>query len=150
LLGILTADCVPILLASNEPLVVAAVHAGWRGAKAGIINATIEKMRALGANNITAAIGPCIWQQSYEVADDFYNNFDEAHQFFIKGNRSGHWYFDLPGYVHDQLSNAGVKNIDPSIADTYTCKDQFFSYRRKTHNPAENLAGNISIIGIKK
>ncbi len=150
LLGILTADCVPVLLASRKPEVIAAVHAGWRGAKASIIQATIEKMQKLGARDITAAIGPCIWQQSYEVADDFYNNFDEAHQFFVKGHRLGHWYFDLPGYVHNQLFNGGVKNIDPSMADTYTCKDQFFSYRRKTHHPAENLAGNISVIGIKQ
>lgn len=150
LLGILTADCVPILLSSKNPQVIAAIHAGWRGAKAGIIKATVLKMRILGACDITAALGPCIWQQSYEVADDFYNNFKaSAHQFFLKGHRLGHWYFDLPGYVYDQLLKNGVENIEPSLADTYTTQDQFFSYRRKTHHPTENLEGNISVIGIK-
>jgi len=144
-IGVLTADCVPILLASKDGSVVAAVHAGWRGAVATIIENTLASMLSLGASDIVAALGPCIWQESYEISSEFYDQIN-APSFFMR-KPSGRWHFDLPAYVKAKLLKAGVSHVAPSMANTYS-DDNFNSYRRVTHNPGQELKRNLSIIGI--
>ena len=148
-LGVYTADCVPILLADENVGIVATVHAGWRGARANIMAQVVEQMQALGAKNITAIIGPCIRQKSYEIDENFYQDFiiesESYKQFFIASIRENHYMFDLPGYVKDKLAQQKVKQILDVNRNTYE-EDIFFSFRRTTHNP-EILMGNlISVI----
>lgn len=152
-LGIMTADCVPILLADPTKKIIAAVHAGWKGATAGIIQNTLQEMRRLGAQieRTIAAIGPCIWQSSYEVSEDFYTSFPQQREnspFFIPGQRDEHWQFDLPGYVMNILKKSGVMVISPSPYDTYAHPELFFSYRRKTIQGEGQFGCGLSVIKI--
>jgi YfiH family protein len=153
LLGILTADCAPVLLADAEAGVIAAAHAGWRGALAGVTDATITAMEQSGArrDRIAAAVGPCITQASYEVDDAFRARFldddpDNA-QFFIAG-RSGKPHFDLSGYVAKRLSAAGLDKIETLNLDTYAEPDRFYSYRRATHRGEPDYGRQVSLIGL--
>jgi YfiH family protein len=153
LLGILTADCAPVLLADAEAGVIAAAHAGWRGALAGVTDATIAAMEQSGArrDRIAAAVGPCITQASYEVDDAFRARFldddpDNA-QFFIAG-RSGKPHFDLSGYVAKRLSAAGLDKIETLNLDTYAEPDRFYSYRRATHRGEPDYGRQVSLIGL--
>ncbi len=145
-LAVLTADCVPILLADEAAGLVATVHAGWRGARADIMTNAIEQMRVLGAKNITAIIGPCIRQESYEVSDDFYKDFIQESvsykEFFIPSIKPSHYMFDLPGYVKAKLAGLKIKQILDIERNTYEEEENFFSFRRATHNP-NSLMGNI-------
>lgn len=135
LLVILTADCAPVLFADEKAGVIGAAHAGWRGAVGGVLAATLEAMEALGARRerVAAAVGPCIWQDSYEVGADFPVPFIAENQdndaFFRASARQGHFLFDLPGYVATKLDRLGVRTIAPSPADTCAAPDKFFSYR---------------------
>lgn len=135
-LGILTADCVPVLFAEAKAGVIGAAHAGWRGAQGGVLENTLKAMETLGASRqcIRAALGPCIWQQSYEVGPAFPEPFlaeDSAYKkFFQPSARTGHYLFDLPGYVSARLRKYGVQDIAPSPADTLADETRFFSYRR--------------------
>lgn len=150
LLGVVTADCAPILLADHEAGVVAAAHAGWRGAQGGVIEATIEAMEQRGAQagRIVAAIGPCIAQPSYEVDAPFRAHFtDEDDRFFAVG-RNGHWQFDLEAYVAARLAACGVGQVDPLGLDTYTIEDRYYSYRRSTHRAEANYGRQASLIGL--
>lgn len=151
-LGISTADCTPILLADVQARVIGAVHAGWRGAVAGIIGMTIEKMRSLGAKteNIAAAIGPVIRQQSYEVGQDVITaciarNKDNE-QFFKPALRPDHAMFDLPGLVAAELKRAGLSNIEDLKRDTYGDESLFFSYRRMTHRKEADYGRHLHAI----
>jgi YfiH family protein len=153
LLGILTADCAPVLLADAEAGVIAAAHAGWRGALAGVTDATIAAMEQSGArrDRIAAAVGPCITQASYEVDDAFRARFldddpDNA-QFFIAG-RSGKPHFDLSGYVAKRLSAAGLDKIETLNLDTYAEPGRFYSYRRATHRGEPDYGRQVSLIGL--
>ncbi len=152
-LGVQTADCVPILLADEAACVVAAIHAGWRGARSDIIASTIKKMQELGARNITAIIGPCIRQCSYEVDNAFYNNFIqesiEFKKFFISSTKSNHHMFDLPGYVAFKLEKAGAQQILDTKLNTYEDETNFFSYRKTTHNPNIPMGNLLSVIMLK-
>lgn len=154
-LGILTADCAPVLLADAQAGVVGAAHAGWRGALHGVIEATVAAMTALGARrrHICAAIGPCIAQPSYEVGSDFPAPFGAADpansRFFAPGSRPGHCQFDLPGFVLHQLAQAGVAEHTDIAADTYPSAQRFFSYRRATHNGEPDYGRNLSVIGLR-
>ena len=147
-IGVLTADCVPVLLTTSMGDMVAAVHAGWRGAVGGILENTIEKMTALGAKEIQAALGPCIWQDNYEISQEFYDNLKDVPSFFKPGNRPHHWQFDLPGYVMHRLQQAGIHHISPSLANTYTDPNRFFSCRRKTILGEAQFGNALSGIGI--
>jgi YfiH family protein len=149
IIGIITADCVPVLLADADAGIIAAVHAGWKGATTNIIQNTIQAMKDLGANTnkIIAAIGPCIWQNSYEVAQDFYEKLPNDQVFFKSSSNENHWMFDLAGYVEQQLQLSGVAQICPSPADTYTQENLFFSNRRRTHR--QELAFGCSLSCIK-
>jgi len=153
LLGVLTADCAPVLLADIEVGVIGAAHAGWRGAVAGVTDATIQAMEQLGArrDRITAAVGPCIAQASYEVDEAFRSNFvDEAEgngRFFVTG-RSGKPHFDLAGYVVHRLASAGIHEPRALNLDTYSEPDRFYSYRRSTHLGEPSYGRQISMIGL--
>jgi len=135
-LGILTADCAPVLFADPQARVIGAAHAGWRGALAGVIEATVATMERLGAARarIRAAVGPCIAQQSYEVGPEFPAPFlaaDAANRaFFAEGRRAGRFQFDLAGYVGRRLDRLGLAAVAVSGADTCAEPDRFFSYRR--------------------
>lgn len=151
IIGVVTADCVPILLADPVSSMVGVIHAGWRGAVSGIIHNTVMEMVRLGANRETllAAIGPCIWQKSYEVSPEFYENFPFSKSYFIPGNE-GHWYFDLPQYVFDELMKEKISKISPSPENTYDHPDKFFSFRRKTHLNEPVFGCSLSAIMIKE
>jgi polyphenol oxidase len=154
LLGILTADCAPVLLADREASVVGAAHAGWKGAIAGVTDATIAAMEALGADRIriAAAIGPCIARASYEVDAGFADRFfaaDPANErFFTEGPRPEHFQFDLEGYVGARLAAAGIGRVEMLGLDTYADDTRFFSYRRATHRGDPDYGRQISLIGL--
>jgi len=150
-LGILTADCAPVLLADPEAGVIGAAHAGWRGALSGILAATVERMLVLGARRdaLRAAVGPAIGHASYEVGPDFPAPFlaeDESNAaYFEPAPRQGHHLFDLAGYVAAALRRAGVADIDVVAADTYR-DERFFSYRRNTHRGVGDYGRQLSAI----
>ncbi|MHA6332499.1 peptidoglycan editing factor PgeF [Qipengyuania sp. CAU 1752] len=154
LLGIVTADCAPVLLVDHEARVVAAAHAGWRGAQGGVVKATLAAMESLGAraDRVAAAIGPCIGQASYEVDAPFREHFDQDDARFFAEGRAGHWQFDLEGYVASRLRRAGVAVIDPLGLDTYGNESgsppRFYSYRRATHRGEANYGRQASLIGL--
>jgi YfiH family protein len=137
-LGIVTADCGPILFADRAAGVVGAAHAGWRGAVSGVLEATIAAMEALGATreNLVAVIGPCIRQPSYEVGPDMRDaavvQSAGAARFFAAGQRADRWQFDLAGYCAARLEAAGAGQVSIVPADTLVEEDRFFSYRRNT------------------
>lgn len=150
LLGIVTADCAPVLLADREAGVVGAAHAGWRGACDGVIAATIRAMAELGADpaRIRAAIGPCIARGSYEVDDGFRAQFGPAGDRFFVNGRPGHHQFDLEAYVASRLTECGITQMQPLGLDTYADDARFFSYRRATHRGEATYGRQISIIGL--
>ncbi|WP_157220049.1 peptidoglycan editing factor PgeF [Flavisphingomonas formosensis] len=154
LLGILTADCGPILLADAEAGVVGAAHAGWKGAFGGVIETTLAQMEALGADRgrIAAAIGPCIARASYEVDSGFLLRFTEAdpenERFFADGRREDHHQFDLEAYIASRLAGAGVLRVEALGLDTYADADRFFSFRRSTHRGEPDYGRQISLIGL--
>jgi len=154
-LGILTADCVPVLFSDPVAGVIGAAHAGWGGALGGILENTITAMTDLGASreNINAAIGPCIHQDSYEVGAEFYDRFiesDAENAQFFKSGKPEHFWFDLPGFVQAQLDAAGIKSTQDISLDTYAEKDAFFSYRRACHQGEDDYGRQISLICLSK
>lgn len=153
-LGILTADCAPVLLADREAGVVAAAHAGWKGALGGVVEATVAEMERRGASRarIAAAVGPCIARRSYEVDDGFLRRFAEAdpeHERFFALGREGHYQFDLEGFVLARLAAAGLKRIEALGEDTYAQPERFFSFRRATHGGEPDYGRQISLIALE-
>ena len=153
LLGILTADCAPVLLADAEAGVVGAAHAGWRGALAGVTDATIGAMEALGAQRerIAAAVGPCIGRASYEVDEGFRERFrddDPANERFFAARPADKPHFDLEAFVLARLSAAGLSNIEALHLDTYADAARFYSYRRSTHRGEADYGRQIAMIGL--
>ena len=153
-LGILAADCAPVLLADGASRVIGAVHAGWRGALSGIIEATVTAMMDLGAQHqrIAAAVGPCIGQGSYEVGPEFPAPFlaqdRNNEKFFRAAPRQGRYLFDLGAYVAACLARAGLKSVTPAQLDTCAMEDQFFSYRRSLLKGEPDYGRNISVIAL--
>jgi YfiH family protein len=150
-LGILTADCAPVLLADRAAGVIGAAHAGWKGAFGGVIGNTVARMVELGADRgrIVAAIGPCIARASYEVDDGFFARLaeaDPANERFFAAGRPGHHQFDLEAYVAARLAEAGVTRVDALGLDTYADPGRFFSYRRATHRGEPDYGRQISLI----
>jgi YfiH family protein len=155
-LGILTADCAPVLLADPKAKVIGAAHAGWKGALGqdgrGVLEATLDAMEKLGAlrDRIQAAIGPCISQSNYEVGWDFRDRFLELglkhRRFFTPSDREGHYRFDLQGYVAHRLTSAGVGTVEPLGICTYPPENGFFSFRRTTHAKEPDYGRQISAI----
>lgn len=158
-LGILTADCAPVLFygvkESGDP-VVGAAHAGWKGAIGGVLEATLAQMEALGAviERIRACIGPCIGQASYEVDQGFMQRFleddPENERFFTEARRADHFMFDLAGYCAARLGACGLENVVIKDLDTYFNEEDFFSYRRATHREEKDYGRQISLIYIKE
>jgi YfiH family protein len=151
-IGVLTADCAPVLLADGDAGVVAAAHAGWRGAIDGIVDSAVREMERLGARRerISAAVGPCIGQAAYEVGPEFEATFlarDPANGAFFQRNPvTARPHFDLPGFVVSRLANAGVSNIENLGLCTCENESLFFSYRRKTHRGEPDYGRQISAI----
>ena len=154
LLGILTADCAPVLLADHAAGVVGAAHAGWKGALAGVTDATIDAMVTLGAkaDRIVAAIGPCIARASYEVDEAFLIRFTQVdaanERFLVAGARAGHHRFDLEAYVAQRLASAGVTRVEALGLDTYAQPERYFSYRRSTHAGETDYGRQIALIAL--
>jgi hypothetical protein len=151
-IGILTADCAPVLLCDGTARVIGAAHAGWRGALSGIVEATVAAMTKLGAKpeRITAVIGPAISQKAYEVGGDFVERFlaaePDSTAFFITDEGSGEPHFDLPGYVGERLARAGVGAITDLGLCTYCEETRLFSYRRSQHHGEGDYGRQISAI----
>lgn len=150
--GVLTADCAPVLLADRQARVVAAAHAGWRGALNGVVESAIAEMERLGARreHIRAAVGPCIGQAAYEVGPDFEADFlrrDPMFQaFFVRRSETGRPHFDLPGFVLRRLQDAGIGRAASVATCTYENESLFFSYRRKTRAKEPDYGRQISAI----
>jgi YfiH family protein len=153
--GVLTADCAPVLMADKKAGVVAAVHAGWRGALGGVLEATTGSMERLGGDvrNIRATIGPCIGQNSYEVGPEFAERFQMGDSFkfasFFKGaQKENHHLFDLEGYVAKRLENRGIGRIALCGVDTYEDSGRCFSFRRSQHLMELDYGRSLSVITV--
>ena len=146
-LGILTADCGPVLFADPEAGVIGAAHAGWKGAQSGVLENTIAAMEKLGAvrANIIAALGPTIAQASYEVGPEFLERFDSEEQQRFFTNQ----HFNLPAYICHRLAQSGVTSVEDLAIDTYTNEQDYFSYRRCTHSQEPDYGRQISAIMLK-
>ncbi len=151
-LGILTADCAPVLFADDHAGVVAIAHVGWRGALAGVIEATVGAMTELGASpgSVTAVIGPCIYMQSYEVGPEFPDNFpdqkNENYEMFSPAPRQGHFLFDFSAYIFRRLHALELKSASRLPYDTCDEADRFFSYRRSRLAGESDFGRNLSVI----
>jgi YfiH family protein len=153
-LGVMAADCAPVLLADPQARVIGACHAGWRGALSGVVEATIAAMETLGARRerVRAAVGPCIGRDSYEVGPEFPAPFleqDEANTaFFRAASRAGHFMFDLAGYLTHRIGKAGVAAAATGH-DTLASADDFFSYRRNTLQGVRDYGRGLSAIALE-
>ncbi|MDP5103160.1 MAG: peptidoglycan editing factor PgeF [Erythrobacter sp.] len=153
-LGIVTADCGPILFADRQAGVIGAAHAGWRGAAGGVLENTIAAMERLGAQreHIAAVIGPTIAQPSYEVDAAFRENFDASHAIFFAEARAREgtprWHFDLPGFIAARLAAAGLSKIADMGRDTFSHIARYHSYRRSTQAGESNYGRQISMIAL--
>lgn len=154
LLGILTADCVPVLFHDSAAQIIGAAHAGWKGAIGGVTDNTIMAMEKLGAarENIICAIGPCIGQDSYEVDAGFRQHFvtdDPYNTRFFETGRPDHFQFDIESYVAHCLAKAGITKIDVLGLNTYVHEDRYYSYRRSCHRGEAGYGRQISLIGLR-
>lgn len=153
-IGIVTADCAPVLFADTSAGVIGAAHAGWRGAQGGVLENTVEAMEALGANraNIAAAIGPTIGQNSYEVDAPFRSHFEAAddRHFAHAPERDGspRWHFDLSGYIVEKLDRLGCAAIESLGRDTFSHPERYYSYRMASQRGEPNYGRQISLIGL--
>lgn len=155
-LGVLSADCVPVLFCDRHAKVIGAAHSGWKGAIGGVLDATVEAMAKLGADpaRIVAGIGPCIAQRSYEVGPEFPVPFiaeDDANaRFFAPSRKDGHHMFDLRGYVGERLRRVGIGEIQAVPNDTCGEADRFFSYRRACLRGEKDYGRGLSAIALEK
>ncbi len=154
-LGVLTADCAPVLLADAKAGVIGAVHAGWRGAAEGVVEAVIEAMEGLGAtpSRLCAVIGPCIGAESYEVGPEFPAPFlkqDPAHARFFRDAAEGRFRFDLAAYVEARLEGLAIPSVERITADTFLDAERFFSYRRAVLEGEPDYGRALSAIAIKE
>ncbi len=154
LLGILTADCVPVLFYDVSAQIIGAAHAGWKGAIGGVTDNVIAAMEQLGAarDTICCAIGPCIAQESYEVDAAFQRRFvaeDPANASYFKSGQPDHFQFDIESYVAGRLAKAGIAKIDKLGLDTYAHEDRYYSYRRSCHRGEAGYGRQISLIGLQ-
>ena len=154
LIGVVTADCGPILFCDPKAKVIGAAHAGWKGALYGVLENTIAAMETIGAkrDDIKAVLGPCISQQNYEVGPEFVSAFASAepsyHRFFAPSKKSGHAMFDMWGFILHRLERAG---LEASVTGecTYADEDNFFSFRRTTHRKEVDYGRQLSAISIR-
>ncbi|MCD8563287.1 MAG: peptidoglycan editing factor PgeF [Alphaproteobacteria bacterium] len=157
-LGILTADCTPVLFYARKndgTPVIGAAHAGWKGALGGVLASTVEQIKSYGieTKDISAAIGPCIGQVSYEIGPEMFETIvkddERAEKFFKSSRREDRFMFDLAGYCALKLADCGLANIVIKDLDTYFNEEDFFSYRRTTHRGDKDYGRQISLIVIK-
>ena len=151
-IAVLTADCAPILIYDNNKKMIAAIHAGWKGAYKNIVKKVIKFMikKGCSSKNITAAIGPCISSNSYQVREDFIKKFikkDKKNIIFFKKTKDKN-YFNLNKYIYFQLKSLNIKKIDIIKKDTFNAKNNFFSARRSISHNESDYGRNISIIMI--
>ena len=146
-LGILTADCAPVLFADADAGVIGAAHAGWKGALGGVLENTLAAMERLGAERrrIVAAIGPCISQANYEVGPEFPVQVGDG-RYFLPSKTPGHFHFDLEGFAADRLSRAGIADVAKLGLCTYPQANGFFSFRRTTHRGESDYGRQVSVI----
>lgn len=152
--GVATADCGPVLFADPIARVVGAAHAGWKGALGGVLEATVEAMEKLGASraDTVAVIGPLIRQESYEVSKGFEDTFlaqEWSYSRFFRAGKSGHAFFDLPGFIRERLVVAGVGQVEDLGLDTYADEARFFSFRRTTHRGEPDYGRHIAAITLE-
>jgi YfiH family protein len=151
-LGVTGADCGMILFADQRARVIGAAHAGWKGALAGVVEATVAAMERLGARrgDIVAALGPCIGQKSYEVGPEFAAAFaaagDDIARYFVPNCRAGHSMFNLNAYIAERAKRAGIGCFEDLRLDTYADERRFFSYRRATHRKESDYGRLMSVI----
>jgi YfiH family protein len=149
-IGVVTADCGPILFYDNSSKIIGACHAGWKGAKNGIIEATIKAMKSLGSSEINAIIGPMIQQNSYEISQEYFDDFllekENNKKFFKEKSEQGLYLFDLPAYVMEKLQEEKISEIENSAIDTYKNEESFFSFRRSAHRQEKDCGRNVSVI----
>ena len=151
-IGVITADCVPILVWDNKNNIALAIHAGWKGALNGIIENSISAIKKGSEFQFYAAIGPCIRQNNYEVDEKFYVLFLEEttlnNKYFKNSVNKGRFLFDLPKYCYEKLIKYGVNKIDDLKIDTYSDEKKFFSCRRALHKGEKNFGCQLSLIKI--
>lgn len=153
-IGIGTADCGPVLFADPDAGIIGAAHAGWKGALGGILGSTVHAMEKLGARrgSITAALGPCLRKQSYEVGEEFVAAFESADpgnvRFFVPGASEGKSMFDLGGYIVSRLLELDLARVEDLGLDTYADETRFFSYRRATHRKEPDYGRLIAAIAL--
>jgi hypothetical protein len=150
-IGILTADCAPILLYDPKKKIIGCIHSGWRGALNGIIQNTIKKFKELDSNidNLFAVIGPCIRKENYEVKIDFYEKFinqNAKYEEFFKKSVNDKYIFDLRGLINNKISDLNIKNIENIEMDTFAALETFYSYRRSRLNNEKDYGRCISVI----
>jgi|TARA_B100000953_G_scaffold285285_1_gene265762 hypothetical protein len=153
-IGILTADCIPIMFYDSEKKIIGCAHAGWKGTFSGIIQNTIRKFVKLGSKkkDIVCAIGPCIAKKNYTVKSNFYNKFikkNKKNKKFFSSSKNEEYKFDLRNYANDILRNMNIKNIENIRIDTFSRKKSYFSYRRSLLNGDNDYGRCISIIFMK-
>lgn len=151
ILGIQTADCVPVLFACKSGKVIGSAHCGWKSAKMDLTKEVLRLMRELGAEEVVAMIGPSIKQSFYEVSQDYRDDFvadDSSSTVFFKEGKPSHYFFDLPGYVERKLNLAGIAEVSIHPDDTYSMEDQYYSWRRCCHKGVAyegNLLSSVMI-----
>ena len=151
-LGVTGADCGMILFADQRARVIGAAHAGWKGALAGVVEATVAAMEKLGAkrDSVVAALGPCIGHRSYEVGPEFVAAFaaagDDTARYFAPSRRAGHSMFNLNAYIAERAARAGIGRFEDLRLDTYADERRFFSYRRATHRKEPDYGRLMSVI----
>jgi len=150
-IGILTADCAPILLYDHSKKIIGCIHSGWRGALNGVIRNTVKKFRELNSNieNLIAVVGPCIGKESYEVKIDFYKRFvsqNLKYEEFFKKISDKKYIFDLRGFINNEISDSDIKHIENIEMDTFSEKEFFYSYRRSQLNKEKDYGRCISVI----
>ena len=150
-IGVLTADCAPILLYDHSRKIIGCIHSGWRGALNGVIKNTIKKFKELDSNidNLFAVVGPCIRKENYEVKIDFYEKFvnqNTKYEVFFKKIVNDKYFFDLRGFINNKISDLNIKNIENIEMDTFTARETFYSHRRSRLNNEKNYGRCISVI----
>ena len=150
-IGVLTADCVPILFYDHKKKIIGCAHAGWKGALNGIIQNTISKFKDLKCNStdLIAVVGPCIKKENYEVKNDLYEKFIEKNKknkIFFQNIDKNKYLFDLRGFVNNEILNLNIKNLENIEIDTFSKKELFYSYRRACFNKEKDYGRCISVI----
>jgi len=150
-IGILTADCAPILLYDPQKKIIGCIHSGWKGALNGVIKNTIKKFKELDSNtdNLFVVVGPCIGKENYEIKADFYEKFineDPKYEKFFNKTMNDKYIFDLRGFINKKILDLNVKNIENIEMDTFASQETFYSYRRSRLNNEKDYGRCISVI----